>query len=256
MNLKKFWFLLLCTPYALQLVQADEVLTHLPEPGITSIESPWFTGPLLAPAAHTIPPGHYDIEPYLNFFAFTGSYGDNWKTTSTPNFYSLNLYVPGWIGITSFLDFSIALQGFYQFTQGERSTQFGDLPFGFDIQLLNETEAGWWPSIKMSLQASAPTGKYKNLNPDKLGTDAVGSGNWRPGINLVLGRLYQVAANHFLAPRVAFNYTVPTPLHVSNLNVYGGTEGTSGTVYPGNSFWVDCGLEYNMTQKWALALDL
>lgn len=253
MKFKKIWLFLLC-PFAL--AQADDILTHLPEPGITSIESPWFTGPLLAPSAHTVPARHYDVETYVNFFSFTGAYEGNWHALSTPNFYSLNLYVLGQVGLTSFLDFTGALQGFYQFTEGERSVQFGDIPFGFDIQLLNETPQGWWPSMKLGLVASAPTGKYKNADPDKLGTDLVGSGNWRPGVNLVLGRLYQVAQNHFFGPRLAFNYTVPTPLHVSNINTYGGAEGTSGTVFPGNYFWVDFGAEYNFTQRWAFAIDL
>lgn len=235
---------------------ADEVLSHLYTPSLSDGNLPWFTGPLLAPSAHTLPPGHGDVEPYLFFTTVTGVYNEHWNVESIPNFYQLNLIVPAWIGLTSFLDFTFAPQVFYSFSQGERSTQFGDVPFGFDIQLLNDQEKTWWPAIKLGLQVIAPTGKYKNLNPKDLGTDGVGIGSWTPKINLTFGRLFLLSNNHFLAPRLALTYLIGTPVHVSNYNSYGGTLGTLGKIYPGNDFSVDFGCEYNLTQRWVVALDI
>lgn len=234
----------------------EEVLSHFYTPAITNTNAPWFTGPLLAPAVHTIPQQDADIEPYLYFWSFTGSYNKNWDYQSSPNFYSVQLQALGWVGINSFIDFTIAPQAFYQFTQGERSTQFGDIPFGFDIQLLNEQVGTWWPAIKLGLQAIAPTGKFNNLNPSKLGTDSVGQGTWYPNASIALGRLFLLPNGHFLSPRLVFNYAVPNAVRVKNQNAYGGVVGTKGTVYPGNTFWADLGLEYNLTQHWALAFDL
>ena len=234
----------------------NEDLSHLYVPSTIGAAFPWFTGPLLAPSPYTAPPKHFDTEPYLFLWSFTGNYNEDWKANSLPHFYTMLLLLPAWVGITSFLDFGIETQLLYQFTQGKRSTQFGDIPFGFGIQLLNTELGSLCPSMKMSLHARIPTGKFDNLNPSKLGTDGVGDGNWRPAACITLGQIFQLSNKHFFSPSLSFNYAVPTPLHVSNKNVYGGTKGTKGTVYPGNNFWYDLSLEYNFTQRWAFAIDI
>lgn len=203
-----------------------------------------------------MPKGHFNIEPYFNFFAFNGVYTKTWSHDSIPHFYSANLYIPASFGITPFFDAGVTLQAFYQFTQGQNSTEFGDIPFGIGFQLLTESKSNWYPSIKLCFQATAPTGNYNNLNPNKLGTDSVGYGTWFPKTSLVLGRLLKLSTNHFLSYRIAINYTVPTPVSVKNFNAYGGGFGTKGTVYPGNIFWTDLALEYNISQNWAFALDI
>ncbi len=256
MHFKKILFSLLSAPYLLQMAAADDVLTHFFTREPPEQISPWFTGPLLAPSVHTIPMGHVNIEPYLFFWTFTGDYNNHWRSQSADhNFYSLQLELPIWVGITPWLDFTVTPQVFYQFTQDEQSTEFADLPFGIDIQLLNESNTGWQPAIKLAFKAVVPTGKYRNLNPRKLGTDAAGGGNWVPTAVLSFGRILPVGDKNFVSPRLAFSYAVPTPLHVHNSNVYGGTSGTKGTVYPGNIFSFDFGLEYNLTQNWVLAND-
>jgi hypothetical protein len=274
MSKKKKFLFLLCSPFALQLGYSGTATPGIPSapmvppsppkatteatfytPFLTDASAPLFTGPLLAPSVHTIPQGHYDIEPYLFFFAITGAYNQNWNSQSNPNYYNLNLLLPAWVGLTPWLDCTLQLQGFYQFTQGERSVQFGDIPFGFNIQLLNEQPGTWWPAIKLGLKANIPTGKYDHLNPNKLGTDIGGSGSWQPSATLSVGRLFQVAATHFLSPRLGFSYTVPNPVGVKDLSIYGGTKGTNGTGYQGNFYYVDLGLEYNVARHWALACD-
>ena len=236
---KKLIFLI-CGIFGTQIGYSTEGINGFNTPFLTEETVPWFTGPLLAPSIHTIPQGHYDLEPYLFFWSFTGAYNQNWHAQSAEsNFYSLQLLVPGWAGLTPYLDVTVQLQGFYQFTKNERSVQFGDIPFGIDIQLLNEESGTWWPAIKLGLKAVGPTGKYSNLNPDKLGTDAVGTGSWQPSVVLALGRLFQVTETNFLSPRLVFSYTVATPAHVRNYSVYGGTQGTHGTAYLGNSYYFD-----------------
>ncbi len=256
MRFRKTLFSLLCAPYLLQTAYADDVLSHFFQPSPDEAY-PWFTGPLLAPSVHTIPPGHVDVEPYLFFWSFTGAYNNHWRPQSADhNFYSLQLQVPIWVGVCSFLDVTVQPIAAYQFTQNQQSMEFGDIPFGFDIQLLNEDQNRWWvPAIKLALKAVGPTGNYDDLNPNKLGTDAFGSGNWLPNATISLGRIFPIGEKHFFSPRLAWSYTVPTPLHVKNYNVYGGTYGTDGTVYPGNIFSFDFGFEYNLSQNWVVAND-
>ena len=103
---------------------------------------------------------------------------------------------------------------------------------------------------------SLPSGKYRNLDPKKLGTDAGGSGSFKPIVELVVARLFKFSNIHFLSSRIAFTYTIPTPVHLVGFNAYGGGIGTDGTVYPAQDFTADLGLEYSLTKNWVLALDV
>lgn len=252
MKLKLFCFLgLACSTY----VSGEEILSHFYTPALSDSHSPWFTGPLLAPSAHTVPPKHYNFEPYFFFNTITGSYDEKWNSSSSPHFYQMLLQVPFWVGINSFLDFTMNPNMVYQFTEGVRSVGSGDIPFALNIQLLSDPTGSWWPALKLTLGASFPFGKYDHLHPYKLGTDGAGSGSWDPFVILAASRIFEFANHHFFSPRIGLSYTVPTPIHVNDLNVYGGTEGTNGTVYGGNAFWCDIGFEYNITQNWVFAMD-
>ncbi len=218
--------------------------------------APWFTGPLLAPSGYTTPPGHYNVQPYLYYTVDTGQYDQHWHTSSTSHFNSVSLEVQTKFGILSRLDFTISPKAFYQETQGQHTINVGDIPFGFGVQLLPAKITDPWPAIKLSLRANIPTGKYQKFNPDKLRTDAMGTGSWLPGVGLTFAKLWDLGANHFIEGRLGLNYQVGTPVHVKGFNTYGGGYGTDGTAYHGNIFWVDGSIQYNLTQNWALACDL
>lgn len=220
------------------------------------IEAPWFTGPLLATSANTIPPKHVNFEPYLFFFASTASYNSHWQKISHPTFYSLISQNYVQVGINSFMDFQVVPQLIYQFTQGVRSTQIGDLPLVVDFQLLKDQAGTWKPSIKLALKSTAPIAKYEHLNPEKLGSDGAGTGSWLPTLGLAFSKLFHTGRNHFLSLRLSCNYTIPNSVSVKGLNVYGGATDTKGRVYPGNVFTCDAAFEYNLTQNWVLASDL
>ncbi|MES2200494.1 MAG: hypothetical protein V4489_10075 [Chlamydiota bacterium] len=217
---------------------------------------PWFTGPLLAPSANTIPPKHVNVEPYIYFTAFTASYNDQWKKVSHPNLYSFLSQTFIQVGINSFMNFQIVPQLLYQFTEGVRSTQAGDLPLSVDFQLAHDLPNQWHPSVKFTLKTSCPFGKYQNLDPDKLGTDGVGTGSWNPGVGLDFSKLISLPSNRFLALRLALSCTFFNSVAVKGLNVYGGALDTKGTAYPGASFSCDVAMEYTLSQNWTLAADL
>lgn len=232
------------------------ILEHLTTPDFSSKAAPWFTGPIVAPSAHTVPPHHGNVEPYLYFTTVSGFYNENWGSVDTPNFYSLLQQTPVQVGLTSFMDCQVVPQIFYQFTQGEHSTQFGDLPISVGFQLLNDQAGSHRPAIKLSLKAVVPFGKFENLNASKLGTDGAGLGSWMPGVGLNFSRIYELPGSHFLAPRLSFGYTVPGPVHISGITVYGGAPDTSGTVYPGNIFACDLAFELTLTRQITFAMDI
>lgn len=235
---------------------SESIKTHSYVPEIPTPSPPWFTGSLLTNPVETTPPGIVNLEPFFYFTTYTGSYNEHWKHISTENFYSASIVPYCWIGITSFLDFELQPQFFYQFTDNAHSYQIGDLPIEIGLQLSKSSEDNSNPNIRFSLNASIPIGKYNNLDPKKLKTDSVGSGSWLPGATLAIGRIFQCSKTRFFAPELAISYIIPTRVHVKNANAYGGGKGTYGTIYPGTIFSCDLNFEYNLTKNWAFAMDM
>src|SRR3989304_10337134 len=173
LGLTAFAFLSTINCYSYHTRESDE--PHLPPP---TPPGPWFTGPLIAPSAHVISRGHFNIEPYLYYTLRYGQFGPNWKGHSLPeNIHSLNLQVPVQIGLSKKIDFTFSPQGFYSWTKSQSSWEVGDLPFGFDFQLLSDQPDKWWPAIRSSLKITAPVGKFEHLDPRKNGIDGVGNGS-------------------------------------------------------------------------------
>lgn len=217
---------------------------------------PWFTGPLLTPSAHVIPQGHLNVEPYQYFTTEYGFFDKNWAPHSAPNFYTAQTQIPFQYGFANNFDFSVTPNAFWKHTKGASQWSFGDATFQIDYQLLNDTPGSWWPAIRLTAYLNIPFGKYQKLKASNYGTDISGSGAWLPSAGLSMSRLFSFKNNHFLGARFFFGYTPTVPVHVKGVNAYGGGKGTRGVAYAGNSFQGLIGLEYNLTQRWTLALDI
>ncbi len=220
------------------------------------MQTPWFTGPLLCPSSHTVTKGHMNIEPYFYGIKNYGLYDHNWHPRSASHIDIFNPLVFIQAGISKKMGGKVLVQGFYTKNGDEHAWRFGDLPVGFDYQILMDAPGKSHPAIKFSFYEILPTGKYQKLNPHKKGTDASGSGSFISVPGIVFGRLFHFSGIHFLATRLAFSYAIPAPVHVKGLNTYGGTTHTRGKVHPGNLFTGTLGLEYSLTQNWVLACDV
>ena len=216
---------------------------------------PWFTGPLLAPSAHTVRPGHIKIQPYFNTFVMEGDYDSHWHVISRPNFYDVNLRVQTKVGLCKRLDFQITPMVRYRETQGQHSFNVGDLPVSLNVQILAARKLGDGPNLKLLLRANIPTGKYRNLNAHRLRTDAMGTGCWFPNGGLALSYIWHIQGFRYVEIRAFSAYYIGVPVHVKGINTCGGDPGTRGTVYPGNYLDIDVALEYSLSQRWALACD-
>lgn len=250
--MKKVFFVL----FFFSFLESAQLETHrIPA---KTMAAPWFTGPLLAPSSLTVPPGHIDIEPYIYVTANTGRYNSHWHASKIQTFW-INLFQPLIaFGLTSWLDFEIYPGVLYNYTKGAGHWGIADMPIGVDIQLYTHTPevAQWNYSFLLRIQEILPIGKYKNLDPKKLLTDASGAGSWQTQIALVWGNLFHLGGIHFMTWRTALQYTLPAPVSVSNVNVYGGSSGTHGKVYPGQSLMLDTAVEITLAKHWAFAMDL
>lgn len=251
--MKRYYGLFLTALWAFPLI-ADEEATH--QLSFPAHSRPWFTGPLLAPSGYTVPKGHYSLEPYVFYNAYTGNYNSHWKARSAPHFYSTLLQFRVKIGILQGWDFQFYPQFIYNETQGHRYSNIGDLPLSLNIQLLRSGLEDSWPALKFSLKAHIPLGKYQHLKAHRQRTDALGTGSWNPAAGLVFSKLWNISGIHYLEARVAFNYQIGTPVHVKGISTYGGSSPTRGTAYPGNAFSVDGAIQYNFSQRWVFACDL
>ncbi len=227
-------------------------------PSVSSLKEPWFTGPLLAPAALTIPPGEVNIEPYLYTFANIGNYDTHWHRQKVPTFW-MNLFQAFLeFGINSWLDFQIYPSLIYNYTRGAGKWVVGDIPLGFDFQLYHKTAdlLHLDHALLLQIREIIPIGKYQNLNLKKRKTDIGGGGSWQTQVGLIWGALMHLKGQHFLSFRTGVRYTLPAPTHVKNLNLYGGGAGTNGKVYPEQMIQFDTAIEINLTQNWAFAMDV
>lgn len=216
---------------------------------------PWLTGPLLTTGINVVPVGFINIEPYAGVFVFNGRYDKKWKSVSLPKFYNVNFALSTVIGLTKGIDICMFPQFSYNSTQQTSSLEFGDLPIGFDFQLLLGTLENNLPGIKFYIEEIFPTGKYQKLRPERLFTDAGGLGSFQTVAGISIGKPMVFSDQHYFTPRINFFYNYFSPVNVKGFNAYGGARNTRGRVYPGNEFGCLFAFEYSLTQHWAFAFD-
>lgn len=231
----------------------EELAKPIPAP---PPETPWFTGPLLAPPGIATPFGTYEVEPYLYFTTTTGTYNKDWKiVNSEHNFFSLNTQLFLYFGLTPWLDINIVPQFFYNTVSNQNSVNFGDFQVALDFQLLAQGYTPYFPGIKFTVRETFPSGPYQKLNPKKRLTDLSGEGTYATTFNLVFYDVYHLWKKHFLTTTYSAAYTIATPVKVHGFNAYGGGFGATGTVLPGDMFQAIISFEFSLSQRIALALD-
>lgn len=208
-----------------------------------ALATPWMTGPLLAPSGKTIPPGHFNIEPY----GFYTVYPQDFKNIEVMPIISA--------GINDFMDLQTSLPIDYSWARGQRSGGIGDYSLGLGFQLIRQQENSRWPDARLIIQQVFPTGRFENLHPNKRGTDQTGSGSYQTSLALTLQRLSTLPNEHYLRTRLNLTVTLPSDVTVHGLSVFGGSVGTSGTVTPGDNYAADLAFEYSLSQHWVAVFE-
>lgn len=247
---RKAFSLLLALALVSQLYADTETL-ELPQ----TKNTPWLTGPLIAPEGTALKLGQYEIEPYLTFGTITGEYNKHWKSKSEHNLYSLDLQLLAIVGLTDFMDIQIIPGILYNFSQGQSDFLFTDFPVTLDFQLADEDVFKWFPAIKLAITETFPTGNYQKLKSHKHETDISGLGSYATSPGLVFYKVYRCSKHRFLSLTASFQYTYFAPVHIKGLSVYGGGPRTRGKVYPGNLSTAIVSFEYTLTRNWVFALD-
>jgi len=220
-----------------------------------SMFNPWYTGPLVTPSATTVPPGVGFLQPYLFGVGTYGTFDANRHSVGLAhNTYSVKLTPILQFGLTETMDFELIPTGVVNWSHGSTGGGFSDLIAiaGWRIQ----SETLYVPVMKFTIGETFPTGKYKHLSTNGLGLNATGEGSYQTQFGFAIQKVIWWLYPHPLSPRFFIGYSIPTTVHVTGFNAYGGGFGTDGKVRPGNTLTTDLGLELSLTQSWVLALDI
>src|SRR5215510_15619256 len=126
-----------------------------------SLDDAWWTGPLLAANASTLPRGHFLIEPYLFDVIRYGRYDRDGNRQSTPrsnDFGSLTYIL---YGLADKFTVGLLPVGGYNTQSGGPSSSgagFGDITLNTQYRLTLFHEGGWIPTTSIVVQETFPTG--------------------------------------------------------------------------------------------------
>ena len=216
---------------------------------------PHFLGTLLEFSTYHTPVGQLDFQPYFYGLYEYGTYDNNWKVEKTPPIWEIQgqYYIETGL-LDPWLDVTLILNNYYKMQGSEKSAALGDtfLELGFQIRTQSEDSPG--PSLRLILQQGFPTGKFNNIEPNKIETDITGNGSYATALIFVTQQnVNSPAINWGFNTALGYQYFYKT--NVDGFNAYGGAENTKGTVNPGSQFYFGLGLEFEITKNWSFIND-
>ncbi|MGA2646626.1 MAG: hypothetical protein ABSF15_18085 [Candidatus Sulfotelmatobacter sp.] len=208
-----------------------------------SLQDAWWTGPLLANSAATLPRGHYLAEPYI--YDIIGPHSQLFGSRAYVLYGLTNKLTTGVIPIV----------GYNQPDQGPNSSgvKVGDITLLGQYRLTQFHEHSWVPTTAIEVQQTFPSGKY-----DHLGTrpsDGLGAGAYTTTVSLNTQTYFWLPNGRILRTRLDVSQSVSGGVDVEDASVYGTSKGFRGRAEPGKSLTVDLAPEYSLTRQWVLALD-
>ena len=209
-----------------------------------SLDDAWWTGPMLANSAHTMPEGHMLIESYL-YDAIGGR-------TNSVNSLSYLLY-----GLTDKLTIGLVpTAGFNSVRGGLDSSgiHLGDTQIRAQYALTALDAAHGIPDISLALIETLPVGKYDRL-ADRPG-NGFGSGAYTTALAFYSQMVFWLPNGRLLRARLDLSEGFSGSAEVQDISVYGTATGFRGHARPGNAFSADAAFEYSLTREWVLALDV
>ena len=241
------------------IAEAQEAQMDTSQPTVAvrqSVDDAWWTGPMLAPSAATLPQGHVLIEPYLYDVTTQGQYDSSSTRRSSPH--------ANGFGSLTYMNYGLANRltvgliptfGYNQVSNGPSSAGVGagDLTLQAQYRLTQFHEGSWVPTTSVAVQETLPTGKY-----DRLGdrpSDGFGAGSYTTTAAFYSQTYFWLPNGRILRMRFNVLPAFSRSVNIEDVSVYGTEVGFRGHAKPGNSVFVDAAWEYSVSRHWALALD-
>jgi hypothetical protein len=222
-----------------------------------SLDDAWWTGPIIAAGAGTLPQGHALVEPYLFDAIRYGRYDRNGNEQSASRTHSYGSLTYMLYGVTDrFTAGLIPTFGYNDVSEGRDSSgiQAGDLTLQGQYRLSQFREGSFIPTSSLVIQQTLPTGKYDRLGTDV--NDGLGAGAHTTTLALYSQYYFWMPNGRILRSRFNVAYALSDSVDVEEVSVYGTSAGFRGTARPGDVLTINSAWEYSITRQWVLALDL
>lgn len=218
-----------------------------------SLDDAWWTGPLLAPNASTLPQGHVLIEPYLYDVISEGSYDPRGTRVGAPhaNSYGSLTYINYGL-LNKFTVGVIPTFGYNEPSNSAGSAGVGDLMVQAQYRLHLFHEGGWLPTTSVNVQETLPIGRYDRLDRPSEG---FGAGAYTTTLGLYTQTFFWMPTGRILRMRLNVTQAFSNSVNVQDASVYGTSQGFRGHASPGAAQSVDLAAEYNATRHWVLVME-
>jgi hypothetical protein len=220
-----------------------------------SLDDAWWTGPMLAPSANTLPQGHFLVEPYLYDVTTQGFFNSSGTRVSVPHENSYGSLTYALYGVTN--KFTVGAIPTFGYNEASNASSagigIGDLTLQAQYRLHLFSEESWVPTMSVAVQETLPTGRY-----DRLGTrpsDGFGAGAFTTTPAFYSQTFFWLPNGRILRMRFNLVPSFSRSVNVKDVSVYGTSEGFRGSAKPAASVFVDAAWEYSLTRSWVLALD-
>ena len=212
--------------------------------GRQSLSDAWWTGPIAAAGAGTLPPGHLLFEPY--FYDVRSGHSHSLGSSAFVVYGVADRIALGFIPVV----------GYNKPSAGQSSSRvgLGDVSMLAQYRLTQFHEGSWIPIISVLAEETFPTGKY-----DRLGnrpSNGFGAGAYTTTLSIYSQTYFWMPNGRILRTRLDLSQAFSTGATVRDVSVYGTGAGFRGTAKPGSSFFADASGEYSVTKNWVLALDV
>ena len=216
----------------------------------------WWTGPLLAANAATLPQGHVLFEPYLFVVISNGHFDSRGARHSGP--YEREIGSQSYLlyGLTDRLSVGMIPRFAYNEPADAANSSgvgFGDLTLQAAYGLTRFEDGHYTPDLSLVFQETLPTGAYDRLSRS---SDGFGAGAYSSALALYSQHYFWMPNGRIVRARFDVTYAISSSAGVRDRSVYGTPAGFSGRAYPGDSFTADAAAEYSLTRNWVLALDV
>ena len=213
-------------------------------PGRQSLSDAWWTGPVAAAGAGTLPPGHLLFEPY--FYDVRAGHSHSMGSSAFVVYGVADRIAMGFIPVVGYNKPSVG--------QSSSRVGLGDVSMLAQYRLTQFHEGSWMPIVSVLAEETFPTGKY-----DRLGSrpsDGFGAGAYTTTLSIYSQTYFWMPNGRILRTRLDLSQAFSAHATVRDVSVYGTASGFRGTARPGSSFFADASGEYSVTKNWVLALDV
>ncbi len=219
------------------------------------LDDAWWTGPLLAPNASTLPQGHLLVEPYLYAVMTQGFFNSSGARISAPGeisygsltYINYGLFNKLTVGTLPTFGYNVPGKG-----AGSAGIGFGDLTVQAQYRLRLFHEGSWLPTASINVQETLPTGRYDRLTRP---SDGFGAGAYTTTLGLYTQTYFWMPTGRILRMRLNLSQAFSSLANIRDVSVYGTTRGFRGHAAPGAALLVDLAGEYNATRHWVLVME-